>query len=89
MSEEPKPINVYEYVAIVLDQTASIAWQKLGLQPDMATGRTEADLPQAKVAIDLCGQLAEILRSQLEGDDLRQVNNLMNDLRINFMQRTQ
>lgn len=87
--EERAPIDINQYIAIMLDQTAAIAWQKLGLQPDMISGKTEADYGQAKVAIDLCAHLAQLISGSLEGEDLRQVNNLINDLRVNYMQRAQ
>ncbi|MBX3097542.1 MAG: DUF1844 domain-containing protein [Fimbriimonadaceae bacterium] len=83
------PIDIHQYIAIMLDQTASIAWQKLGLQPDMVTGKTEPDFGQAKIAIDLCAHLSQLISDSLEGEDLRQVNNLINDLRVNYMQRIQ
>src|SRR4051812_34022070 len=55
--EEPKSISVYDMVAGVAEQMAMIAWQKLGLQPDMMTGKMEMNLEEAKVAIDVTTQL--------------------------------
>ena len=82
------PLDIHQYIALMLDQTASLAWQKMGLHPDPVTGTTHPDLAQAKVAIDLCGHLAGLIHARLEPADQRQIDNLLNDLRVNYMQRT-
>lgn len=88
MSEtERKPLDVAEVLAIMLDQLASIAWQKLGLQPDPMTGTQAPDLAQAEMAIDVCAELTKHIRPSLEESDQRQIDNLIRDLRVNFMQR--
>jgi hypothetical protein len=90
MSQEStnSPINIYQHLAIVLDQIASVCWQKLGLQPDIMTGRIEPDLAQAKVAVDVAGYLAGIVEAQLDEDDRRQVQRLVHDLRLNYVQKS-
>jgi hypothetical protein len=83
-----EPIDVHTVLMIMLEQMASIAWQKLGLQPDMATGKVVADLPQAKVAIDVTAHLATTLEPKLDEDDRRQLQNLVRDLRVNFVEKS-
>jgi hypothetical protein len=85
---EQGPLDIHQYIALMLDQMAGIAWQKLGLHPDPITGTTHTDLAQAKVAIDLCGHLAGLIHPRLDPADQRQIDNLLNDLRANYMQRT-
>jgi len=79
--------TVFDHVAVLLDQMAGVAWQKLGLQPDMVTGQIEPNLDQARVAIDVVSFLAGKLEDQLDEDDRRHVQSLVRDLKINFVQK--
>jgi len=85
---EHGPLQVHAVIALMLDQMAGIAWQKLRLHRDPITGTTHTDLAQAKVAIDLCSHLAGLIHPRLDPADQRQIDNLLNDLRANYMQRT-
>ncbi|MEI7576753.1 MAG: DUF1844 domain-containing protein [Armatimonadota bacterium] len=88
MSESTREApTVFDHIAVLLDQMAGVAWQKLGLQPDMVTGQIEPNLEQARVAIDVVAFLAGKLESQLDEDDKRQVQSLVRDLKINFVQK--
>ncbi len=84
---QPSP-TVYDHLAVVMDQLAGVAWQRLGLQPEMVTGRMEPDFVQARVAIDVVAHIAGVLESQLEEQDRRQIHALVRDLRINYVQKT-
>ena len=53
----------------------------------MVTGRIEANLPEAKIAIDLASHISGLVESQLDADDRRQLQNVMRDLRVNYVQR--
>jgi hypothetical protein len=93
MSEsETTPKNapsVYEHVAYILEQMASVAWQKMGLQPDPFTGRVDPNLPEAKVAVDLVAHLAKTLEPELDESDRRRINSLVRDLRINYVEKSE
>lgn len=82
-------LDVYDMIRAMTDQMAGLAWQKMGLQPDPFTGKVEQDLPQAKVAIDVATGLAGFLKDCLDEDDKREIDNLVRDLRINYVQRAQ
>jgi hypothetical protein len=86
MAEE-KPLSVYDLIMIMLDQCASVSWQKLGLQHDPVTGALSPDLAEARVAIDLTAYLAQQLEARLDEEDRRRIQSLVRDLRINFVQR--
>lgn len=88
MGDEAKPLQLDDLLAVVLDQFAGVAWQKLGLQPDPITGRIEADLDQARRAIDVVADMAKHLDSQLDEEDRREVHNLIRNLRLNYVQKT-
>ena len=89
MSDEakspPEPLSVYTMLTVMVDQCAMVAWQKLGLQHDMSTGKLERDLEQAKVAIDLTAHLSSLLELKLDDEDRRQINTLVRDLRMNYV----
>lgn len=88
MSETPKePVDIYMVAAMMAEQFAEIAWQKLGLQPDVLTGTIHKDLAQAKVAIDLASYVAGVVEPQLDDDDRRQMQNLVANLRLNYVQK--
>lgn len=79
--------TIYDHLAVILDQLGSVAWQKMGLMPDMVTGKLEPDLGQAKVAIDMVSHICSVLETQLDDDDKRQLQNLVRDLKVNYVQR--
>ena len=81
-----QPVDVYELLAVMLEQLSAIAWQKLGLQPDFVTGKIEKDAVQCKAAIDTVAALAQVLEAQLDGEDKRRVQNLVRDLQINYVE---
>lgn len=87
MSEEKQPVSIYEAAAMATEQFAALAWQKLGLQPDFVTGQIHQDLAQAKVAIDLVVQLAGAVENELDEDDRRQMQSLVANLRVNYVQK--
>lgn len=88
-AHNPKePIDVYAVLAVFVDQLASIAWQKLGLQHDPITGKLEQDIDQAKVAIDATAGLVLHLEGQLDDEDKRRIHSLLRDLKVNYVQRS-
>jgi hypothetical protein len=82
------PPTVYEHLAMILDQIAAVSWQKLGLQPDIMTGKTEQILSEAKIAIDVTAYIAETIDSQLDEGDRRTIQNLVTSLRLNYVQKS-
>jgi len=86
-SPEKGPIDVYDVIGMMLQQSIELSWQKLGLQPDFMTGRIETDLVQAKVMIDVASHLADTAIPQLDDADRRTVQNSIRDLKVNYVQR--
>lgn len=89
MSEEVQSIDVYEYLTMIADQLAGVAWAKMGLQPDPMTGKIGEDFPQAKVAIDAVSALIDIISPALDEEDRRQTQNVKMNLKMNYVQKTQ
>ncbi len=92
MSQEqaPQPISVATVLFETVEFMTALAWQKMGLQPDMMTRRLEPDLDEAKLAIDAAAALSEIILPQLDSEeDKRQIQNIIRDLKVNYVQRRQ
>ena len=83
-----QPVDVYGVLAMTIEQFSALAWQKMGLQPDYVTGKIEKDLGQCKVAVDATVALVALLETQLDESDLRQMHNLVRDLRMNFVEHS-
>lgn len=83
-----QPIDVHSFLAVMLDQLASLAWQKMGLQTDPLTGKPEPDLVQARVAIDVAESIAKALEGALDEEDRRQMHNLIRDLKVNYVEQS-
>lgn len=80
--------SIYEIISYMLEQIAQVSWSKLGLQPDIITGKLETNLTEAKVGIDLVVHLASVLEPQLDEEDRRRIHGMVRDLRINYVQKT-
>lgn len=87
-SNSQEPLSIYTVIMIMVDQMASLAWQKLGLQPDPMTGKLHKDIAEAKVAIDVTAGLAGFIEPQLDEEDKRRIHSLIRDLRINYVEHT-
>lgn len=86
---EKTALSVYDVIMVMTEQMASLAWQKMGLQPDMITGEVRKDLAQAKTAVDVTAGLAAFLEPQLDEEDKRRIHNLVRDLRMNYVSHSQ
>lgn len=86
--DSAQPLDIYAVLAVMIDQMSAIAWQKMGLQPDAVTGKIHADLAQAKIAVDIVDQLSQTLTPQLDENDRREINKLVANLKINYVQRS-
>lgn len=81
----PETIEVASVLAAQLDQLASLAWARLGLQHDPFTGKMDKDLAQAKMAVDAAAALAKVLEPSLDESDQRQLKNMIRDLQMNYL----
>lgn len=89
MSETPQqePVDVSAALVQLTDFLSALAWQKLGLQPDLSTGKVHKDLEQAKLAIDAVAAIVPLIEERLDGEDRRQLQNLVRDLRVNYVEK--
>ena len=82
------PIDVYALLRVTIVQLASVAWQKMGLQADPFTNTIVKDLAQARLAIDAAAALIEKFRPSLQGQEARDYDTLLTDLRLNFVKQS-
>ena len=87
MEEEKSPLSVYDHIMFMVEQMSAVSWQKLGLQHEPMSGKLEANMSEARVAIDVTAFLCQQLESRLDDDDRRRIQSMVRDLRINFVQR--
>lgn len=78
-------IDVYSVLRLSIAQLAGVAWQTMGLQPDPFTKQIRRDSAQARVAIDATAALVEQLKPHLQGQEARDYQTLLTDLRLNFV----
>ncbi len=83
--EQAAPIDVYSVLKLSVAQLAGVAWQMMGLQPDPFTNQTRKDVAQARLAIDAAAALIEQLKPHVHGQEARDYENLLADLRLNFV----
>lgn len=81
-------LSVYDHIVMMVEQMAAVSWQKLGLQPDLLSGKIAPDLAEAKVAIDVTTLLAGLIENRFDEADRRRLQGLITDLRINYVQKT-
>ncbi|MDR7555380.1 MAG: DUF1844 domain-containing protein [Armatimonadota bacterium] len=78
---------VLDLVQTFLNVLAARAWQHLGLVPDPSSGKVERRLDDAQLAIDAAAALAEVLRPRVGERDRREVETLITNLRLNFVEQ--
>lgn len=87
--EPRQPIDAYAVVKFCIAQLAAVAWQKMGLQADPVTNHVHKDIDQARLAIDSAAALLEKLQPHLQGQEARDYQSLLTDLRLNFLNQSQ
>lgn len=88
MAESPQPLVVEELVVMMIDQMATVAWQKMGLQPDMLSGQIDKNMEAAKLAVDCVAALVPLVENNLDENDRREMHNLVRNLRLNFVEKS-
>jgi len=66
---------------------AATAWQSMGLIPHPDTKQIQRNLNDARLAIDSTAALVEVVKSHLPDKQRREVEALLTDLRVNFVEQ--
>src|SRR5579871_400594 len=80
-------LSVRDRLLMCIDILNQGAWISLGLVSDPATGQIERDLARAKTPIDSVSFLAEKVEGDLDEQTRRDLQNLVRDLRLNYVQQ--
>ena len=93
---EPQPGSEQEAVPLpdakglvmtCLSLLAAKAWEAMGLVPSQQTKRIERNLDDAQLAIDAAAALADRLRPRVSDAERREIENLVANLRLNFVEQ--
>ena len=84
-AESLAEIGVYGLLRFFLGLLAQQAWVALGIQA--VGGEIQQNLPEAKVAIDTLSFMAEKLAADLDPAEKRELDTLLANLRVNYIQR--
>jgi hypothetical protein len=80
--------DIYSVLALFLGELRNLAWLRMGLLANPATGEIERDLPQAKIAIDTVGFLAAQLEPAVAPEERLPLKAMVSDLQINFVEQS-
>ena len=80
-------LNMYDQLRFLITMFNSLAWIHLGLQAPPGAGETRTDLPQARLAIDMIVVIKEKLGEKLSPAEHNEVETLLSNLRVNYLQR--
>ncbi len=81
-------ISTAGFMQFMLANLYQLGWQNLGLVPNQVTGKVEANLPDARLAIDGYGALLSVLSPRLDEVARREMQTALSNLRINFMEQS-
>ncbi len=82
------PLQAVDLLRWCVSLLATSAWQAMGLIPDQATHKTERKLDDARLAIDATGALIDHLRPRVDAAERRELETLLSNLRLNFVEQT-
>lgn len=81
------PPDARSLVTTCLSLLAAKAWEAMGLVPNPSSGKVERHLDDAQLAIDAAAALAEVLRPRLADAERREIETLLANLRLNFVEQ--
>ncbi|MDQ7819206.1 MAG: DUF1844 domain-containing protein [Armatimonadota bacterium] len=94
MAEEQETAQTPEQPATLVDLLrwfvgvlAGSAWQYLGLVPNPNTKKIEQNFDDARLAIDTMSAVLDLLRPRLDDRQRREMDALLADLRLNFVEQ--
>lgn len=86
---EMPELSVPGALRFCVETLQGLAWIKMGLVAAPGSGKIEKELPHAKVAIDAIGDLVARLDPFAAETERRELQTMLSNLRINFVQKSQ
>ncbi|MCC2669265.1 MAG: hypothetical protein K0Q72_1736 [Armatimonadetes bacterium] len=84
----PLEVTVQGVLRFAIEMLSNHAWVSMGLMANPMNGKIQKDLPEAKRAIDILGDLARHAEAGAEPDEKRDLRNMLADLRVNFLRQS-
>lgn len=81
------PPDAVALVTTCLSLLAARAWEAMGLVPNPATKRIERNMDDAQLAIDAAAALADLLRRRVSDGERREIETLITNLRLNYVEQ--
>lgn len=81
-------LTASDLLSTFLSLLAMKAWEGMGLLPNPLTTKTQKNLDDARLAIDAYAAMFELLRSRIEEQPRREMENLLTTLRLNFVDKS-
>jgi len=86
-AEPEAPVSAGALITTCLSLLAARAWEAMGLVPNPRTKQIERNLDDAQLAIDAAAALAEVVRPRVTDAERREIETLVANLRINFVEQ--
>jgi hypothetical protein len=83
------PVGAREVIVMCIGQLHEIAWSRMGLVPNPVSGTIARDLNDARLAIDCVSDLIARLDPHAEPALRRELQTMLSNLRLNFVQQSQ
>jgi len=83
----PPEMRTEDILRFAINLFAEQAWINMGIRANPATNETKTDLGQARLAIDALGALVQLTEGRLDPREVRELNNLLATLRLNYVER--
>jgi hypothetical protein len=83
------PVGAREVIVMCIGQLHEIAWSRMGLIPNPVSGTLATDLNDARLAIDCLADLVARLDPLAEPALRREMQTMLSNLRLNFVQQSQ
>ena len=81
-------LQTSDLLSTFLSILAMKAWEGMGLVPNPLTNKPQKNLEDARLAIDAYAAVFELLRSRIEEQPRREIENLLTTLRLNFVDKS-
>jgi hypothetical protein len=83
----PPALDAGALVTTCISLLAAKAWEAMGLVANPETKKVERNLSDAQLAIDAVAALGDAIRPRLSGPERRELDTMLANLRINFVEQ--
>lgn len=87
--QDAPEMRVEDALLFSIGMFADMAWIHLGIRARPGGGETKTDFPQAHLSIDAVKALVQLVEGHLEAHQMRDLQNLLSSLQLNYAQRYQ